>query len=330
MPMSDLPMVSVIIPTHNRQEKIISCVESIFNQSYGDKEIIIIDNASCDQTQFMLKEKFPAIIYCHNQHNRGAAFARNQGIARSRGKYVWFLDSDSLAENKYCLSAMVEILEHNADIGSIGGELCQTASGGELFLVKYLTKGGYSIARYIKSEEAILKDCDYCATCNSFMRRDDIIRLGGFDPTYFYLAEDADIGYRIKGMGKRNVCDQRTAVFHDVVLDTRRSLFLRLRNQIRFIIKNFSLLSIIMLPFSAVCFIFSSQGIRRLKIKDPSVFKYMPSKEMKREVIALFIVKLVICSIGALLWNIIFLPQTLRARLTKRNYIADAEKFSCS
>jgi glycosyltransferase involved in cell wall biosynthesis len=89
------PDVSVIIPTYNRARLIGKAVRSVLQQTYQDFEIIIVDDASTDNTDQIIKSCDDArIIYMKHKINRGASAARNTGIKNSRGKYIAFLDSD--------------------------------------------------------------------------------------------------------------------------------------------------------------------------------------------------------------------------------------------
>ena len=89
-------MVSVVIPTYNRQDLIMEAVQSVLDQVYEDFELIIVDNASSDKTLDRLQEiKDPRVkIFVESRH--GASFARNTGIAHAQGQFLAFLDSDDL------------------------------------------------------------------------------------------------------------------------------------------------------------------------------------------------------------------------------------------
>lgn len=319
--MPQRPLVSIIIPTKNRQKKLEACLRSIFAQHYQQIEIIVVDNASSDATATMIELHFPGVVYVYNTTNLGAAVAKNQGIKVAQGEYVWFLDSDSRVDNAHCLETMVSLLNGHDDIGSIGGELHVISDNRIVCLVKYLLKNGQGETKYFPSHEVTLKDCDYCATCNCFMRRKDVVNLGGFDPAYFYLGEDTDMGYRLKRMGKRNVCDYRTAVFHDVDLDFQRNYFLRLRNPLRLAIKNFPVHYVIILPFSFLFFNIFKSIIQRIKVKDRGVWKYFPPSGSRKIQFVYFTVKIFAAAIYAYLWNMVFLPKTLFSRFRKINYI---------
>ena len=89
------PTISVIIPTYNREKYILRAVNSVLNQGFKDFELIIVDDASEDDTQTVIKNiSDHRVIYHQLKENRGGSGARNFGIEIARGKYIAFLDSD--------------------------------------------------------------------------------------------------------------------------------------------------------------------------------------------------------------------------------------------
>jgi len=93
--MNELPLMSVIIPTYNRAGLINRALQSVLNQSYPNVEIVIVDDASTDDTERVIAElKLPNTTYCKNKVNMGSQASRNIGIKLSRGQYINFLDSD--------------------------------------------------------------------------------------------------------------------------------------------------------------------------------------------------------------------------------------------
>jgi len=91
-------LVSVVIPTYNRAEFIERALCSVLSQSYSDLEVIVVDDASTDDTQKKvraLQQTDHRIHYFAHDINRGAQAARNTGIQEAQGKYIAFLDSDN-------------------------------------------------------------------------------------------------------------------------------------------------------------------------------------------------------------------------------------------
>ena len=95
--MNKKPTVSVIIPTYNRAHLVGRAIQSVLEQTYKDFELIVIDDGSNDNTEYIIKEfqkKDKRIKYIAYKKNKGGSAARNAGIKSSKGEYIAFLDSD--------------------------------------------------------------------------------------------------------------------------------------------------------------------------------------------------------------------------------------------
>ena len=112
---NNLPTVSVIIATYNREKFIGAAVESVLKQTYKDFEVIIIDDGSNDSTKEIIANlKDPRIRYYY-QENKGRSIARNIALGLAKGKYITFLDSDDLyLPNK--LEIQFDYMERNPNI----------------------------------------------------------------------------------------------------------------------------------------------------------------------------------------------------------------------
>lgn len=115
-----MPRVSVIIPTHNRASLLQRAIESA-KHAGTDIEIIVVDDASTDETQSTCRGR-PDIIYLRMERNVGQARARNAGIVRSTGEYLAFLDDDDLRLPR-SLDMQAEILESDKDLGFVYGQV---------------------------------------------------------------------------------------------------------------------------------------------------------------------------------------------------------------
>lgn len=90
-----MPTVSVIIPAYNRAHLVMRAINSVLNQTFQDFEIIIVDDASRDNTEELVRGIHDKrIFYIQHEKNRGGSAARNTGIKQARGEYIAFLDSD--------------------------------------------------------------------------------------------------------------------------------------------------------------------------------------------------------------------------------------------
>jgi len=85
--------ISIIIPTYNRCSLLKRALNSVYQQSYVNHEVIVIDDGSTDKTTAMIADCFPQ-VNCYSQSNKGVSAARNMGINKSSGEWIAFLDSD--------------------------------------------------------------------------------------------------------------------------------------------------------------------------------------------------------------------------------------------
>ena len=90
-----MPQVSVVIPTYKRAQFLDEVLQSAFNQTFKDFEVIVVNDGSTDQTKQLLEEYGDKIRYIF-QENSGPAKSRNRGIKESLGKYIAFLDADDV------------------------------------------------------------------------------------------------------------------------------------------------------------------------------------------------------------------------------------------
>jgi len=108
-----MPKISVIIPSYEHADTIETCLLSLFNQTFRDFEIIVVNDGSTDDTAEVL-EKHKDRIKIINQENLGAPAARNRGFKESTGQFVIFSDADVDAKPEM-LAKMFEILEKNRE-----------------------------------------------------------------------------------------------------------------------------------------------------------------------------------------------------------------------
>ena len=114
--------VSIIIMAWNRLEMTVKCLDSIFEHTSCDYELILVDNGSKDGTPEYFKElaeKRPNITLVLNETNRGVAGGRNDGIKAAKGRYLAFFDNDSTVGPDWD-KIMLEIFLHNPSVGFVG------------------------------------------------------------------------------------------------------------------------------------------------------------------------------------------------------------------
>ena len=110
-------LVSIIIPFYNRIHLVEKALESAMNQTYLNKEIILIDDGSTESTENIhhIVKEYPNIFILKNRYNRGVSYSRNLGIAYSKGEYIAFLDSDDEWMDFKVQLQMDYIFKHDID-----------------------------------------------------------------------------------------------------------------------------------------------------------------------------------------------------------------------
>lgn len=149
--MENQALISVIIPVYNVEEYLRECVDSVLNQTYGNFEIILVNDGSTDSSgeicdEYVEKDSRVTVIH---QKNGGPSITRNTGIENANGKYIYFLDSDDYIENN-ALELLVNTAEANDadlvffDARSFSDDGADIKQG---YVVKgnYETKNGYDI-----------------------------------------------------------------------------------------------------------------------------------------------------------------------------------------
>ncbi|WP_369769528.1 glycosyltransferase [Flavobacterium sp. WC2416] len=102
----NIPLLSIVISCYNDAAYIEKAVASALNQTYSNKEIIVVDDGSNAETKAVLKKLEPVITKLITQENQGQSIARNNGIRKANGEYILNLDSDDFFEISFCEKAI--------------------------------------------------------------------------------------------------------------------------------------------------------------------------------------------------------------------------------
>lgn len=113
-----LPTVSFVVPCYKLASLLPECVHSILSQSYGDFEILILDDCSPDNTAEVARSfTDPRVRYIRHEKNLGHLRNYNYGITASRGKYVWLISADDYLRDANALQKYVDIMERHPNVG---------------------------------------------------------------------------------------------------------------------------------------------------------------------------------------------------------------------
>src|SRR3989344_5076978 len=192
-----MTMISIIILTYNRAGFISEAIKSALEQSFSDWELIIIDDASQDDTREIVEEyivRDSRIKYFRNDGHLRISKSRNKALGSARGEYVAVLDSDDVWSDRDKLKKQYEFLERNKDYVLVGGG------------VIVIDEFGKETRRYFNRESdedirgKILFQNQF-AHSGVMFRREAALKAGGYDEN-LNIGEDYDLWLRIGVLGK--------------------------------------------------------------------------------------------------------------------------------
>ena len=188
---SPAPLVSVIIPTHNRARSLGRALDSVFAQEgtpeHFELEALVIDDASTDETPKLI-QGYPQVRHIRLPRNLGTSAARNAGIKEASGRYVAFLDDDD-AWLPWKLRRQVALLEACPDVGVVYGQEIRTL-GPDVFV---WPDADEALSGWIA--RSLLTDCPV-NTSSVLVRRTALQQAGCFDET-LRCWEDYDLWLRL-------------------------------------------------------------------------------------------------------------------------------------
>ena len=183
------PQISVIIPTYNRASLIQRAIHSVFRQSFGDWELIVVDDGSTDSTQdTLISYTNHSKVRLFKTENRGVSAARNLGIRQARGTWIAFLDSDDEWLPTKLEKQMEESQKH-PEIFIIHGDEIWIRKGLRVNPMKKHQKKGGDIFH-----QALKLCCISPSTV--FIKKNLFEKIGGFRED-FPVCEDYDLWLRI-------------------------------------------------------------------------------------------------------------------------------------
>ncbi|GAA0727052.1 glycosyltransferase family 2 protein [Clostridium malenominatum] len=250
--------ISIIIPNYNGEKYLKDCLDSLSKQSFTNFEIIIVDNASTDNSLNIIEENYPGIKLIKMDKNYGFSVAVNRGIKESMGDYVVLLNNDTVVFEDWLFN-LVEAIERDSKIFSVSSKMIRYRekdkiddAGDEYCLLAWAYKRGDGafIEKYIK-------DCEVFSSCAgaAIYRKKIFGEIGYFDESFFAYMEDVDISYRAKIHGYRNFYSSKAKVYHigSATTGSKYNSFkvkLAARNNIYVVYKNMPLIQLIInIPF---------------------------------------------------------------------------------
>jgi len=286
--MKNHPLISIIILNWNGKDHLEECLASLQKTTCPNLEIIVVDNASTDQSE-EITHKFNNTILIKNRQNVGYAAGCNTGFKLAKGKYLISLNNDIVVSNTW-LDEPVAILENDDRVGIISCCQMQYFEKDKIDGLFHQFNLDLSVTQYgyNKYPDKVNSKKGYILSANggsAIFRKSMIDEIGGFDERFFGYYEDADLCLRAFAHGWKCVYSPSAIVFHKGSESFNKTgitkMFLRERNRILFLYKNIPAdLIVTRLPF---LLLFELRVIRifLLKLKEPKKYLKARTEDIK-------------------------------------------------
>lgn len=305
--MNDL--VSVIIVNLNGKIYLENCLSSLFNQTYNNFEVVFVDNNSTDGSVEYISNNFPQVKIIRNNSNMGFAEGNNIGIRESTGTLIALLNNDTEVHKDWLKNLVLAVNKSDKIAGA----------SGKIFFLDNKEKIAFTtpqINPYTALGNRICEDCglkkvDYLSGNAMMVKKAVIDELGLLDKDYFAYYEETDWCARMIRAGYDLIYTPDAIIWHKEFGTKVASDFynyMMVRNRIRFVIKNFDLIYIIFFGFLILkeYLIIFYKNLLRFNFYETRIF------------------------IRALLWNIINLHATIKARKHDLSRIKNIRSFNKS
>ncbi len=227
------PLISIILITKDRSAILHECLANIVQQDYGNTEIIVIDNASSDDTLEMLARDFPQVQTYPQATNLGVPAGRNLGFQQARGEIGVCIDDDALFSQPDALRRCAQYFHDNEKLACIAFEV--RSEDGRSVVQKFVPR---------RDRKIITEDTNGAMFAGTgFAFRVEVFNvLGGFwEGLGQYFGEEPDLSYRLLEAGYEIMHSTQIAVLHaetDVARPSGRRIYYGTRNTALIALRN--------------------------------------------------------------------------------------------
>lgn len=305
--------LSICVVNWNVRDYLGNCLQSIYNNTNGlSFEVIVVDNHSKDGSREMVREKFPQVKLIENQRNLGFPTANNQAIKEAKGRYLLFLNPDTVVFPS-TLEGMVEFMDRYPEAGiatctKINSEGSQILQG-----FHPLSLGFFATLRYISwrhlfqkfPHQTIIKnrfltslmlfspkieqdtfpfEVNFAAGCFLMVRQEIIRQIGSFDERFFHYFDDNDFCYRVKKQGWKVYYHPGFKIMHFIQKsmeqwDSNSQLEIKNFSHLLFYRKYKGKIKLFLWVLGKIILIFLIVCVRLIFNPIPSKIKFTPIKE---------------------------------------------------
>lgn len=220
------PTVAIVVLTWNQRDLTLDCLTSLCEMSYPANRlrIIVVDNASHDDTAAAVKRRFPQVTVLENSDNLGFAEGNNVGIRHALegpAECVMLLNNDTVVD-RHMLSELVSVFEHHPGVGIVGPKMLYFEPANMIWCAgnRIDWRTGASIRLQSEQLDTAIpeepQEVDFITACGILLRRKAIEQIGLLDNRFFIYFEETDWCVRAQRAGWRIVYVPTARLWHKV------------------------------------------------------------------------------------------------------------------
>jgi GT2 family glycosyltransferase len=296
-------MASIIIVNYNGEKHLTALVESLSKQTFADFEVIVVDNASSDNSLNVIQQiidgkVLPQQLYVlKNRRNFGFCISNNQGLKLAKGKYIVLLNNDTHVDSRW-LEELVKRAESKDNPAAVVSCIINDGSALPNYGNFYDIYGA-ALERTTPTDENFFYGCG----ASLLISKEVFDKLGGLDAELFMYQDDTDLSWRLRLLNRKIVCAAHSICYHmksapsieeaNLSMPVWEFYFAHPRNRTRVLLKNYSSHNLVKRLPSALFIVHMRAMLLAFESKNP---RYLTA------------------TFKGLLWNLRKLGSTLKER----------------
>ena len=207
----------MVVLNWNGKQVIETCLQSLQEQTYQPIEMIVVDNASTDDSADVVRMKFPQARLIVTERNLGFGGGNNVGIRASLGAYIMMLNNDTRL-NPNCIEELKKSIQKDKKYGACASKILLEFednlidAAGIAVCPDGLSIGRGRLEKGDRFDEEV--EVFFASDCACLYRREMLEEIGLYDEDFFAYADETDMGWRAQGAGWKCIYNPKAVVYH--------------------------------------------------------------------------------------------------------------------
>ena len=224
------PLVSIILINYNGSTDTMECVESLTRVTYDNVKIIVVDNASTDNSVEVLKQNlnYENVILVESPENNGFSAGNNLGILEARrldSGYMLILNNDTLVEPGF-IEPLLEVFDSDAQVGCVISKILYASEPDKIWYAggtfnPWFCRAGHDAYNLTDNKVDEVKPVEFASGCCMLLSGTAIEYTGLMDEDYFLYVEDTEYSLRLRKAGFKLMYTSKSVIYHKVSASTK-------------------------------------------------------------------------------------------------------------